>query len=373
MITVNRIDLRTIDMPLKEPFETSSGRISTKRVLLLELFDKSGIKTWSECVAKTTPNYLPETIYTCWSLIERSIAPLILNHSFEHPREIIPYLNHSIRGNLMAKAAVEMGIWSLYATLRNSSLSNILGGTRPSLETGISIGIQDSPKALVTLVQEAQKTGFRKIKVKIKPGADIHYLQAIRDELGYTIPLMADANNAYTLKDIEHLKRFDSLKLLMIEQPFSWDDIIHNAQLQKEIQTPICLDESITTLDKAKEMVTLKSGDIINIKPGRVGGLGPSLDIHDYCKDHYIPVWCGGMLETGIGRAYNVALASLPNFSIPGDISPSNRYWKEDIVSPEWTMSTDGTMVVRYEQVGLGIQIKEDMIYNTTIDHISLT
>jgi O-succinylbenzoate synthase len=245
-------------------------------------------------------------------------------------------------------------------------LARLIGGTRDEIAVGISLGIQQSPDALVARARAALAEGYRKIKIKIKPGADVPYVQAVRTALGPDTPLMADANNAYTLDDAAALMALDALGLMMIEQPLAWDDLVRHADLQKQLRTPLCLDESITSLDRAQDMVRLGSGRIVNIKPGRVGGFTSSIAIHDYCEQNAIPVWCGGMLESGIGRAYNVALASLPNFVKPGDVSPSSRYWQRDVVTPEWTM-TNGMMRVPLDRPGIGVEVDRDRIDDLTV------
>ena len=267
----------------------------------------------------------------------------------------------------MAKAAVEMALWALDAEHRGLPLATRLGGTRPCIEVGISLGIQSTPAALAERAGGALTAGYRKVKMKIEPGADVAYIRAAREALGPEAPLMADANNAYSLADADRLVELDQFGLMMIEQPLAWDDLHRHAQLQRRLRTPLCLDESITSLDRAEDMLALGSGRVINIKPGRVGGFGPSIAIHDLCARSGIPVWCGGMLESGVGRAYNVALASLPNFVKPGDISPSARYWTEDIVSPEWTMSSDGLMAVPRDQPGIGVAVDRERISELTV------
>ncbi len=266
----------------------------------------------------------------------------------------------------MAKAAVEMASWALIAERDGMPLARLLGGTRTEIPTGISIGIQASPEALVERVGRALADGYRKVKLKIEPGHDIEFVRAVRNAYP-DAPFMADANNAYTLKDAAHLKQLDPLHLVMIEQPLAYDDIVRHAELQHMLSTPICLDESITSVDRAEDMITLKSGRIINIKPGRVGGFQQSRAIHDLCAKHGIPVWCGGMLESGIGRSYNVALASLPNFTIPGDLSPSARYWERDVIKPEWTMSAAGMMKVPLDKPGIGVAVDVDRIDDLTV------
>jgi len=259
-----------------------------------------------------------------------------------------------------------MGIWDLAATVAGTPLARFIGGTRDHIEVGISLGIQPSPERLVERARAALAEGYRKIKIKIEPGHDVEWVAAVRDALGPDAHLMADANNAYTLDDATRLAELDALCLMMIEQPLAWDDLVRHAELQKRLQTPICLDESITSLERAQDMVTLGSGRIVNIKPGRVGGFASAIAIHDYCQQRGVPVWCGGMLESGVGRAYNVALASLPNFTIPGDVSPSARYWARDIVLPEWTMR-DGRMRVPLERPGLGVEVDADRVAALTV------
>lgn len=365
-LRIDRMILREIRLELKEPFRISSGTVKDRRIALLELFDASGARTWSECVAFQLPNYTSETIETAWLAIREWLAPRILGHQFTGPDEIHAALATNIRGHNMAKAAVEMGCWGLAAVLRDTPLSALLGGTRDRVATGISLGIQPEPALLVQRAQAAVTAGYRKIKVKIQPGQDIEYVRAVRDALGDTVDMMADANSAYTLRDIEHLAQLDEFDLIMLEQPLGDDDLVRHATLQRRMTTPICLDESITSVDRAEDMITLESGRIINIKPGRVGGLSAAMAIHDVAQRAGLPVWCGGMLESGIGRAYNVALASLPNFSLPGDLSPSARYWARDIVSPEWTMDADG-MVHVPSTPGLGITVDEDRIEALTV------
>lgn len=350
---------------MREPFRISSGVVSERRILLLQLRDADGRTAWSECVAGEQPNYSPETIDTAWLAIEEWIAPRLLGNSVEHDR-IYDLLEQDIRGHDMAKAGVEMGCWALTAARQQVSLSKLLGGTRPQVEVGISIGIQASADALVERAQRAHAQGYRKIKLKIMPGRDIEYVAAVRRALP-DAHLMADANNAYRLEDADHLAQLDAFDLMMIEQPLDHMDVVQHAALQRRLRTPICLDESITSVSRARDMVELGSGRIINIKPGRVGGFTSSLRIHDLAQQHGIPVWCGGMLESGVGRAYNVALASLPNFSLPGDLSPSARYWERDIVNPEWTMSDDGLVTVPRDVIGIGVDVDLDRVDELTV------
>ncbi len=365
MLKIEQITLREIHLPLVEPFTISSGTESMRRILLVELEDVDGVTGWGECVAMAFPNYNAESIDTAWLALTDWIIPIILEETFEKPADIYPLLQHRIRGHEMAKAAVEMGAWALWAEKQGISLARLLGGTRERVATGISVGIQDSPATLVEKVGRYIEQGYRKIKIKIKPGYDIPYVSAVREAYGNDVSIMVDANNAYTLDDLDTLKQLDTFNLLMIEQPLAWDDVVQHAKVQRALKTPICLDESITKVERAQDMVELGSGRIINIKPGRVGGFTASIAIHDFTQAHGIPVWCGGMLESGIGRAHNVALASLPNFTLPGDISPSRRYWKKDIVTPEWEM-IDGMLTVPLDKPGLGVTIDYDWIEDLT-------
>jgi O-succinylbenzoate synthase len=366
MLVIDRITLREIRLTLKEPFRISSGLVQERRIALIELTDRDGVTAWSECVAFQLPNYTAETIETAWLAIREWLAPRILGRELAGPEAVHAVLDKDIKGHNMAKAAVEMGCWGVAAEARSVSLSALLGGTRDKVATGISLGIQREPALLVQRARAAIAAGYRKIKVKIQPGQDIEYVGAVRDAIGSAIDLMADANSAYTLDQADHLAQLDAFNLIMLEQPLGDDDLVRHAQLQARLSTPICLDESITSVARAEDMIFLKSGRIINIKPGRVGGLSVSRAIHDICRNAGIPVWCGGMLETGIGRAYNVALASLPGFSLPGDLSPSARYWARDIVTPEWTMDLDGMVRVPRDRPGIGVTVDADFIESLT-------
>ncbi len=365
-LRITRITLREIGLRLREPFEISSGLTTTRRILLLELEDADGTTAWSECVAGERPNFSEETIDTAWLAISKWIAPRALGGSVPHPSALDAKLSANIRGHRMARGAVEMGGWALWAERSGRSLSATIGGTRNEVATGISIGIQDSPRSLVDRSRAALDAGYRKIKMKIRPGADIEHIAAVREALGPEAPLMADANSAYTLGDADHLADLDTFRLMMIEQPLGHDDIRRHAELQDRIATPICLDESITSLDRAEDMIAAGTSWIVNIKPGRVGGFGPAKAIHDYCQRNGVPVWCGGMLESGVGRAHNVALASLPNFKLPGDVSPSARYWEQDIVLPEWAMGSDGMVAVPHDRQGIGVAVDVDRIDDLT-------
>ncbi len=367
MLRVERMSLREIRLPLREPFQISSGTVSERRICLLELHHPEGAVGWSECVAMEHPNYSPETIDTAWFAIREWLAPRLLGRTFDGPETVHEALAVGVRGHLMAKGALEMGCWDVAARLEGRSLSECLGGSRQRIATGISLGIQVNPEALVEKARAAYVEGYRKIKIKIKPTADIEYVRAVREALGPDAHLMADANSAYTLDDASHLAQLDGLELMMIEQPLAPDDLVRHAALQKRLRTPLCLDESITSVEAAEDMLALGSGRIVNIKPGRVGGFTSSIAIHDLCERNGIPVWCGGMLESGIGRAHNVALASLPGFTLPGDLSPSARYWERDIVTPEWTMDGEGMVQVPLDQPGIGVAVDVDRVDDLTV------
>lgn len=372
VLRIERIRLREIRLPLKEPFRISSGVVEERRILLLELQDAAGIGVWSECVAGEHPNYSSETVDTAWLALTEWLVPRVLGCDVAGPEAVRGLLQEGIQGHRMAKAALEMGCWALDAARNGVSLAQRLGGQRGRVEVGISLGIQADPQSLVERASVAWRQGYHKIKLKIAPGSDIEYVAAVRAALGADAPLMADANNAYELSDADHLARLDAYNLLMIEQPLEADDLVRHAALQRRLRTPICLDESIPSVRRAEDMLQLGSGRIINIKPGRVGGFAESIAIHDLCAAHDVPVWCGGMLESGIGRAYNVALASLPNFRIPGDLSPSARYWQRDIVVPEWTMAADGTMAVPLDRPGLGVDVDEARVDDLTVRTLDL-
>lgn len=361
-LKIERIVMREIRLALREPFRISSGVTTERRICLLELEEAGGAAGWGECVAAEEPNYSSETVDTAWLAISAWVAPRVLGRSFDGPQAVHEALERDFRGHRMAKAAVEMGCWDVAARQAGVPLARLLGGTRERIEAGISIGIQESPGALVRRALAAQAEGYRKIKMKIRPAADIEYVRAVRGALGPDAALMADANSAYTPADAAHLARLDGFGLTMIEQPLGQDDLLRHAELQRRLATPICLDESITSVDRAADMIALGSGRIVNIKPGRVGGFTAARAIHDLCQRHGIPVWCGGMLESGIGRAHNVALASLSNFSLPGDLSPSARYWARDIVDPEWTMDAGGMVRVPLDRPGIGVAVDADRV-----------
>ena len=360
---IERIELRRLRLPLVRFFETSFGRIHD-RLFLLVTVEQQGCTGFGECVADGNPYYSSETTATAWHIILDFVAPLVLGRQFAHPREIYDAL-HVIRGHNMAKAAVEMAAWDLFAKQQGAPLCRVLGGTRTTIESGVSIGIQDSLEELVERVGIERAAGYKRIKIKVKPGWDVDAVDLIRARFG-DVPLMVDANGAYTLADAEHLRELDRYDLLMIEQPLDYDDIRDHARLQARIRTPVCLDESLDSVRHVAEAIELQACRVINIKPGRVGGHAQSIEIHDLAARHDIPVWHGGMLESGIGRAHNIHLSTLPNFTLPGDVAASRRYFAPDVIDPEIDV-VDGTIPVP-SGPGIGVHLVPDRIESATVD-----
>jgi o-succinylbenzoate synthase len=367
-VKIDRLELRLLKLPLVHFFETSFGRIDDKHFLLVRV-DGGGFTGYGECVAEQDPYYSSETNETAWHIITEFIAPRVLGVEFVHPRDVFPALK-AIRGHNMAKAAVEMAAWDLFAKQRGEPLSRVLGGTRDRIASGVSIGIQPSLGELAAKVERELAAGYRRIKIKIKPGWDLAPVEMLRARFG-AIPLMVDANAAYTLADADHLATLDRFDLMMIEQPLDYDDIADHATLQRRLTTPICLDESIKTVGIAREAIAAGACRIINIKPGRVGGFAESIRLHDLCASHGIPVWHGGMLESGIGRAANVHLSTLPNFSLPGDIAASKRYFDPDLIDPPIEVAADGTVAVPTAP-GIGVAVQEDRIERATLKKLEL-
>jgi O-succinylbenzoate synthase len=362
-VKIERLELRLLKLPLVHFFETSFGRMYDKHFIVVSL-EAEGVSAYGECVAEQDPFYGAETNETAWHIIADFIAPRVLGASFDHPRDLFPALK-AIRGHNMAKAAVEMAAWDLFARQRGEPISRALGGTRDRIASGVSIGIQDSLDQLASNVERELAAGYQRIKIKIKPGWDVAAVKTIRARFG-SIPLMVDANAAYTLADARHLAELDQYELMMIEQPLDYDDIADHAALQRQIRTPICLDESIKSVHAAEHAIAAGACRIINIKPGRVGGYGESIRLHDLCAGHGIPVWHGGMLESGIGRAANIHLSTLPNFSLPGDIAASRRYFDPDVIDPAIEVARDGTIAVP-RGPGLGVQVVRDRVERATL------
>lgn len=373
---IEKVTLREVRLRLVEPFRISSGVVEHRRILLVELEGAAGGprpsvgRAWGECVAGEHPNYSAETVDTAWLMISEELAPRLLAWSFDHPREVAPRLAESFRGHRMARAALEMASWELAARLDGKPLAELLGGTRETVSAGVSLGIQESPEAQLDKARAAFERGYAKVKVKIRPGADIEMMEPLRRALGPEAVLAVDANAAYSLDDPDHLerlRRLDRLGLLMIEQPLEGEDLVRHARLQEQLSTDLCLDESITSPARAEDMIELGAGRVINIKPGRVGGFGPAIAIHDLARSAGVPVWCGGMLESGVGRAHNVALASLPNFRLPGDLSPSQRYWARDVVEPPWEMDDQAQVRVPWDSPGPGVEIDQPFLDSITV------
>jgi O-succinylbenzoate synthase len=360
---IESVTLRELHMPLVHFFETSFGRTTDRRVLLVEL-QLDGITAWGECVAGEHPYYSEETIETAWYVIQEELAPSLLDRFIDSAWQV-PACLQRVKGHRMAKAALENAVWDAEAQLKRVPLWKLLGGARSEIACGVSLGIQDSPEQLLAKVELELSAGYQRIKVKCKPGWDIQIFERIRNRWP-EILLSCDANSAYTLADAEHLKQFDRFNLLMIEQPLWNDDFYFHAALQKQLKTRICLDEAIHHARSAQAAIELGSCGIINIKVGRVGGFSEAIAVHDVAQRNNIPVWCGGMLESGIGRTHNVALSTLPNFSLPGDVSASKRYWKEDIVEPEITVSPNGTIKVS-DDAGRGYRARTDLIERLTV------
>ena len=340
---LERIEVRHVRLPLKHPFETSFGRTTAKEFLLVSV-SADGLTGFGECVADADPYYLPETNGTVFHVLREFLAPLAFSLAIDDPREVLPAFAR-VRGHEMAKACLEMAIWELVARRQGRPLHSLLGGSRKRIESGVSIGLQKDEAALLERVETEVAAGYRRIKIKIKPGHDRRLAAAVRARFPQ-IRLMVDANSAYTLADAPVLRELDGFDLMMVEQPLAWDDIVDHATLQKELHTPICLDESIRGLDNARHALDLDACRIINIKVGRVGGFRGMLDIHELCHGRGVPVWCGGMLESGIGRLANVHLQTLPGFTLPGDTSASARYFEEDLVDPPVVVAPDGTIAV---------------------------
>jgi O-succinylbenzoate synthase len=359
---LRKLTLREIHLRLRAPFETSFGMSDLRRILLVEA-DADGVSGWGESTAGENPFYSYETVETAWHILRDFLWPMLRGREIAAASEVWDLLAR-VRGHNMAKAGLEIALWDAEAKQKYLPLAKLLGGTRAEIPCGVSIGIQPSIAELVVKVEEALGAGYQRIKIKIKPGHDIEPVRALRERLP-GIRLMADANSAYRLEDAPLLKQLDAFYLIMIEQPLGWDDIYSHAQLQRQLDTPICLDECIHDVEHARAAIETGACRIINIKLGRVGGHTAARRIHDLCQAKSVPVWCGGMLESGIGRAHNIAMSSLPNFSLPGDVSASRRYWDEDIIRPEVEVTPQGTIRVP-SLPGIGYEPRLDRIESLT-------
>lgn len=386
MFEIASLTLREVRLPLKRPFRSAGGEVAARRFLLLELTDGEGHSAWSECVAQELPSYWPETVDTCWLALKDWLAPRLMHRRVGHPARVFELLSSGLRGHRMAKAALEMGVWTLAAAREGVPLAVLLArasgwmvetGQRPraAVESGVAIGLQDDLDLLAELAQSAVARGYRRIRMKIEPGHDVLPARAVLQAAGPNTPVIADANGAYDPDDSAHaavLRELDALGLHMLEQPLAPDDHVRLAELQVRMTTPVCLDESVGGVADVRTMIRMGSGRAVNLKPGRVGGLAPAIAVHDMLARVGVPVWCGGMLESGVGRAYNVALASLPGFSEPGDLSPSERYWERDIVRPAWAMESDGTVKVPLHSAGLGVEVDRDYVDQLTVRSATL-
>ena len=360
---IERIELREVRLPLVHPFETSLGRETAQRAVIIRV-DARGLAGYGESAAGFGPWYSYETVKTCWYVQRDFLVPLLLGREIESASEIGD-LFAPVRGHNMAKTGLEQAVWDLLAKEAGQPLARFLGGEKDRIESGVSVGIQQSVGELLDRIGAFVDQGYRRIKIKIKPGWDLAAVEAVRGRFP-DVPLMLDANSAYSLDDVALFQRLDAFDLMMVEQPLGHDDIVDHAKLQAQIRTPICLDESIVTPEHARWAIELGSCRIINIKPARVGGLGAAIRIHDLCRENGLPVWCGGLLETGIGRAHNVALSALPNFRLPGDVSASARYYERDVVDPPFELNSDGTISVP-EGPGIGVALVEDRLDECTV------
>lgn len=369
-MSLDKVVLHRLKMQLKTPFTTSFGSFLDKEFFIIEITDKSGHHGFGESVAFLSPWYSPETVETNAHIMKDFLIPLLQENPIDHPVDVSDTFS-VVKGNNMAKAGLECAVWDLYAKQHNLPLATVLGGEKKEVDVGISIGIQPTTSDLLHVIDTHVEEGYKRIKLKIKPGSDIDVIREVRNEFP-DVPVMVDANSAYGLADIDHLRELDTFNLMMIEQPFAQDNMIDHATLQTTINTPLCLDESIHSLEDAKQAVALGSCEVINIKIGRVGGLTEAKKIHDYCKAKNVPVWCGGMLEAGVGRAHNIALTTLPQFTLPGDTSGSRRYWEKDIITPEVTAQNGVIKIPRNPGIGYDIDRKSLEKFTIQYDTFSL-
>ena len=358
---IENVELHQVELPFLHPFESSRGTIFNKTCIIISVHSE-GITGYGECSAEAGPWYSDETVVTAWHILGEFLIPQVIGQDINSIKEAVQKFS-PIRGNRMAKAGIENAFWDLFAKAGSVSLSNMMGGVRDKIPVGVSIGIQPSLDKLLEVVENYLADGYRRIKLKIKPGWDIDVIRAVR-ERWEDLLLQVDANCAYTMEQIQIFMELDQFNLLLIEEPLNSEDLSEHSKLQGFIKTPVCLDESIYSFEQAKLALKLNACKVINIKPGRVGGFTSAIKIHDLCKEKGIPVWCGGMYETNIGRAGNVALASLSNFTLPGDISASSRYFKEDIAIPDFVLNCDSTLTVP-SNPGIGV----DMEYNKLLQY----
>jgi O-succinylbenzoate synthase len=361
---IRTIALREIRLPLIHFFETSFGRTTERRIILVRVTGSDGADGWGECVAGEGPFYSDEWADTAWPTLKEFLAPMVIGRDVESAESVWDLMK-AVRGHRMAKAAIETACWDLEARRAGVPLWKHLGGVQAEIACGVSIGIQDSPEQLIEKIQKELDAGYQRIKIKIKPGWDLDIVRKVRERFP-EIHLMGDANSAYTLADVLLFKALDEFNLMMLEQPLAHDDMFDHAELQKQIETPICLDESVKTPADAEHAIALRACKIINVKLGRVGGHAQAKKVESAARENGIPVWCGGMLESGIGRAHNIAMATLPGFTLPGDVSASARYWNQDIIAPEVTVSPRGTIAAPAEP-GIGFEVNLRRIDQLTV------
>jgi o-succinylbenzoate synthase len=363
-VIISSIELREIRLPLIHFFETSFGRTTERRIVLVRVVDPDGAEGWGECTAGEGPFYSEEWTETAWATLKEFLAPTVVGRQVANAASLYDVMKR-VRGHRMAKAAIETACWDLESKRAGMPLWQYLGGVQTEIPCGVSIGIQESPEALWEKIEKELAAGYQRIKIKIKPGWDLEIVKQVRKRFP-DIGLMADANSAYTLADGPLFKALDEFNLMMVEQPLAYDDISDHAKLQKQIKTPICLDESVRTPEDAGHAIDLGACRIINLKLGRVGGHAQAKRIENIARDRNIPVWCGGMLESGIGRAHNIAMATLPGFALPGDVSASARYWEEDIIDPPVTVTSRGTIVAP-QKPGIGFEVNRSRIDRLTV------
>jgi O-succinylbenzoate synthase len=362
---IERLTVREIELPLRAPFVTTFGSVTQRRLLLVRLEDDDGHTGWAECVAGAVPGYTSETVDSAWETIANQLAPELVGLEVEDPSSAIAAMSDVAVGQPMARAAVEMACWDLAARRERLPLAELLGGTRTEVAAGIALGMAGTPEEAAEAAGAAIRQGYQRIKIKIEPGADLEVVRAVRERVGERMTLTVDANGSYTRDDFDHLAALDQFRLKMIEQPLSAGDMEGHADLQRRLTTPVCLDESVSTVEDLERMIAVKAGRVLNLKPGRVGGFTAALTMIDLTVANGIDVWVGGMLETGVGRAHNVALASLASIELPGDLSPSDRYWEEDIIDPPWTMEA-GTLRVPRAEPGIGVDVDLERIRSLT-------
>lgn len=361
---IKEIELREIRLPLIHFFETSFGRTTERRIVLARVIDKDGTEGWGECTAGEGPFYSDEWTDSSWATLKEFLAPMVVGKEVEGAARVFSLMK-PVRGHRMAKATIETACWDIEAKQAGLPLWMHLGGTLSEIPCGVSIGIQDTPEELLEKIEKELAAGYQRIKIKIKPGWDRDIVARVRKRFG-DIRLMGDANSAYTLADAPLFQELEQFNLMMLEQPLSYEDIFDHAELQKQIKTPVCLDESIHSSEDARHAIELGSCRIINVKLGRVGGHAEAKRVEKVCRENKIPVWCGGMLESGVGRAHNIAMATLPGFTLPGDVSASARYWAEDIIEPSVTVSAHGTIAAP-EKTGLGFDVNMARIDSLTV------